>query len=77
VNETPKSWLKSLPNDDTHSKLQPIRLRNASIFASGARDTATRLTSRWLKWTPIGLKLSAQKEQWRQPSSHSGPNMKW
>src|SRR6266487_2376747 len=40
VCDTWKSWLKSLPNDDAHGKLQPMRCLYACSFASGARDTA-------------------------------------
>jgi len=45
VNDTWKSKLKSPPCDDTHGKRQPVRFLNASILASGARDTATYDTS--------------------------------
>jgi hypothetical protein len=38
--------LKSLPNDDSHGKLQPIRFLNDSIFASGAREMAANDVSR-------------------------------
>jgi len=37
---------------------------------------ATKVTSRWARWTSIPSKLSAQNEQWGQPSSQSGLNMK-
>ena len=37
---------KSLAWDDTHSKCQPMRFLNASISASGARETASIVTSR-------------------------------
>jgi hypothetical protein len=37
--------LKSLPNDDTHLKRQPIRLLNDAISRWGARDTTTNDTS--------------------------------
>jgi hypothetical protein len=33
-------------DDETEWKLQPIRFLKASIFASGARETATNDTSR-------------------------------
>jgi hypothetical protein len=39
VKLTPKSRLKSVPNDDTHLKRQPMRRRKRSMSASGARAT--------------------------------------
>jgi hypothetical protein len=38
-----------VPEEETHLKLQPIRLLKASIRARGARETATRLASRCLR----------------------------
>src|ERR1043166_10044353 len=40
-----KSLLKSLPNDDAHGKLQPIRCRKACNFATGAREPAETMKS--------------------------------
>ena len=39
---TPKSWLKSVPCEDTHLNCQPMRRRKRSISASGAREMATK-----------------------------------
>ena len=36
--------MKSVFAEDTHVKVQPKRLRNASIFAGGARETAIIVT---------------------------------
>src|SRR5947209_5412949 len=40
-----KSRLKSVPDDDAHGKLQPMRRLKAYNFSSGARDTAHSMTS--------------------------------
>jgi hypothetical protein len=45
VNNTLKSALKSLPNEDAHGNVQPMRRLNACSFANGARDTAVSATS--------------------------------
>src|SRR6266436_3232669 len=45
VNQTLKSALKSLPNDEAHGKLQPIRCLYACSFERGARETAQSITS--------------------------------
>ena len=68
--------LKSVPSEDTHLDVQPKRLRNASIFTSGARETATSVTSRAARCTTLRSKLSAQNEQLLHPASQSGANMK-
>src|SRR5438270_212289 len=54
-----------------------MRFWNASIFARGARETATNVVSRCCRCTRIPSTLSASIEQLGQPSSHSGPSMKW
>ena len=46
-------------------------------FASGARDTQTKVTSRCARCTLRPSYVSAQNEQLGQPSSQSGPYMKW
>jgi len=38
--------LKSFSSEETHLKLHPILFLKRSIFASGAREIATKLTSR-------------------------------
>jgi hypothetical protein len=38
--------LKSLAADDTHGSVQPMRFRQASIFANGAIDTTTPTSAR-------------------------------
>ena len=40
MNESLKSKLKSLPNDDAHGNVQPVCLLYSCNFASGARETA-------------------------------------
>ena len=40
-----KSKLKSLPNDDAHGNVQPMRFLYSCNFAIGARDTAESMTS--------------------------------
>ena len=40
MNETLKSWLKSLPNDDAQGNVHPIRRLYACSFSNGARETA-------------------------------------
>src|SRR5205814_5935765 len=54
-----------------------MRCRYAASCSYGARETATKVTSRAWRCTTFGSKLSAQKEQLLQPASSSGPNMKW
>ena len=54
-----------------------MRFWNASIFGRGARETATNVVSRCCRCTRIPSTLSASIEQLGQPSSHSGPSMKW
>src|SRR5262245_30763818 len=73
---TPKSSLKSLPNDEAHGKVHPIRRRYACSLASGARDTAHSITSWLARCTAKPLKPSAIAEQDEQPALQSGPNMK-
>src|SRR5215468_8391880 len=74
---TPKSSLKSLPNDEAHGKLQPIRRLYACSFSIRARDTAQSITSWLAMWTTTPLKPSAIAEHDGQPAVKSGPNMKW
>jgi hypothetical protein len=69
--------LKSLPNDDAHGKLHPIRRLYACSFASGARDTTQRVMSWFARWTTKPSKPSAIAEQAGHPAVYSGPNMKW
>src|SRR6202012_4711949 len=63
--------------DDTHLKLQPIRFLKASSLASGARETATIVTSRAARCGSAPSIWSDINEQLGQPSCQSGPNMKW
>ena len=42
-----------------------------------ARDTAVNATSWFWRWRWVSSKPSATPEQLGQPSSQSGPNMKW
>ena len=72
VKLTPKSWLKSLPCEDTHLNCQPMRWRKRSISASGARETATNVTSRCARCTFMPSVWSAMKEQLGQPCSQPG-----
>src|ERR1043166_1352080 len=44
-NDTLKSKLKSLLNDDAHGKIQPIRFLYLLNCASGAREIAQNITS--------------------------------
>src|SRR2546426_5058580 len=63
VNETLKSALKSLPNEDAQGNVHPIRRLYACSFASGARDTAESVTSWFAKWTTKPPNPSAIAEQ--------------
>ena len=55
-----------------------MRFLNASSLASGARETASMVTSRALRCTTVRSKLSAQNEQLLHGAlSAFGPNMKW
>ena len=54
-----------------------MRALYAVSFASGARDTQTKVTSRCARCTLRPSNVSAQNEQLGQPSSQSGPYMKW
>jgi hypothetical protein len=69
--------LKSLPNEDAHGKLHPIRRSYACSFSSGARETAVNATSWFSRWTTKPLNPSAIAEQDGHPAVYSGPNMKW
>ena len=68
VNETLKSELKSLPNEDAQGNVQPIRRLYACSFASGARDTAQSMTSWLARWTAKPLNPSAIAEQDGHPA---------
>src|SRR5919198_3869956 len=68
VNETLKSALKSLPNEDAQGNVQPIRRLYACSFAKGARDTAESVTSWWARCTTNPLNPSAIAEQAGQPA---------
>jgi hypothetical protein len=65
---TPKSWVKSLPQEDAQGKLQPIRRWYAWIFASQARDTVVSVMSWWARWATDPLKPSAIAEQVGHPA---------
>src|SRR5487761_174429 len=65
---TPKSKLKSLPKEDAHGKLQPIRPLYAWSLGCGARDTAQSVTSWLARWTADPLKPSAIAEQDGHPA---------
>src|SRR5262249_8524509 len=47
------------PADDTHVNVHPMRRLNASSLLNGARETATRVTSRAARCTTPRSKLSA------------------
>ena len=68
VNQTLKSKLKSLPNEDAQGNVHPIRRLYACSFASGARDTAQSMTSWLARWTTKPLKPSAIAEQDGHPA---------
>ena len=81
MNAAPKSYLKSLPSDDTQGNSQPIRAAYAWRFSSGAIDSLTRVTSWPLRWGMTASKWSATNEQPVQPGFRSStrnpePNMK-
>src|SRR4051794_40745334 len=77
VEETLKSTLKSDFSEDAHGNDQPMRERYARSFSNGARETATHVTS-WCSRCTRGRSMwSPSEEQLGQPSSQSGPNMKW
>src|ERR671935_1161215 len=68
VNETLKSKLKSLPDEDAQGNVHAIRRLYAWSFASGARDTAQSITSWLARCTTNPLKPSAIAEQDGQPA---------
>ena len=68
VNETLKSELKSLSNEEAQGKVHPIRRLYACSFASGARETAQSITSWLARWTAKPLNPSAIAEQDGQPA---------
>ena len=53
-----------------------MRFLNASILASGARETIAIVTSRAARCARAASIWSDTNEQLGQPSCHSGPNMK-
>src|SRR5215470_8010779 len=54
-----------------------MRFLNASISAKGAREMATRRTSRAARCGSVPSKWSPRYEQLGQPSFHPVPSMKW
>jgi hypothetical protein len=68
VNQTLKSKLKSLPNEDAQGNVHPTRRLYACSFASVARETAQSITSWLAKCTANPLKPSAIAEQDGQPA---------
>src|SRR6266487_2416482 len=70
VCDTSKSKLKSLPADETHGKLQPMRRLYACSFSSGARETQTYVTSRAVRWGTAPSTVSAADEQTGQPAAY-------
>ena len=54
-----------------------MRFLNASILASGARETIAIVTSRAARCASVPSRWSDTNEQLGQPSFQSGPNMKW
>jgi hypothetical protein len=69
VNPTLKSKLKSPPNEDAQGNVQPMRRLYACSFASGARDTADKVTSWFARWTTKPSNPSAIAEQDGHPAS--------
>jgi len=67
--------LKSLPNDEYQVMVQPLSALYASSFASGARETTTKVVSLSLS---IDRSPSASTNPVHplQPLSHAGSNMK-
>src|SRR5688500_17081797 len=64
VNDALKSKLKSVPFDDAHGNVHPIRCLYPCSFSSGARDTAQSITS-WLarcSWNPSKPSATAEHE---------------
>ncbi len=68
MNETVKSRLKSLLDEDAHGNVHPIRRLYACSFASDARDTAQSMTSWLARCTANPLNPSAIAEQDGQPA---------
>src|ERR1700742_5111814 len=68
VNAMLKSPLKSLPNDDAHGNVHPMRRLYACSFTSGARDTAESVTSWLARWTAKPSNPSAIVEQVAHPA---------
>lgn len=65
---TLKSSLKSLPNDDAHAKLHPMRRLYSCNFGSGARDTAINVTSLFARWMTDASNPSAIAEHDGHPA---------
>ena len=70
-----KSSLNLVDSDDAHGSVHPIRSRNSSSLASGARETSTNDVSLACR-CDSGPMWSAIIEQPSHPWSQSGPNMK-
>jgi hypothetical protein len=68
VKPTPKSKLKSPPKDEAQGNVHPMRCLKASSLASGAREIAQNLTSRFSRWGTMPLNPSAIAEQEGQPA---------
>src|SRR3979490_1499443 len=72
-----KATLKSLPDEDAHGNVQPIRRLYACSFARGARDTAESVTSWLARWTTKPSNPPAIAEQDAHPAAYTGPHMNW
>jgi len=68
VNQTLKSKLKSLPNEDAQGNVHPIRRSYRCSVARGARDTAESVTSWLARWTTKPSNPSAIAEQCGHPA---------
>jgi len=68
--------LNSLPSEDAHGNVHPIRRLKACSLWSGAREIAVIATSWFSRWTTMPLTIR-DREQLGQAALYSGPNIKW
>jgi hypothetical protein len=71
-----KSKLNFPSAEDAQGKPHPMRLRNPSSLASGARETAASVTSWFSRCTAMPSNPSAMAEHEGHPCVQVGPNMK-
>jgi hypothetical protein len=72
--------VKSLPAEEYHGTVQPMRSLYDSMLASGARDTRAKEVSRacrWARWPTLSTNIEQPSQPADGQPSTPGANMKW